>query len=277
MLQSELARRGVDENPLWFEERLDPLETTRAERAQQGVQALKTLGKFGLFVAKAIREHELPDLPDMSVPDWLEPPAPAVYAVPQRRDPGRQWTAVRLQEGIEEWLPLVHAALPRLIKMVESATLEAWLVREQGDDHLSVHLGDRRVGSLDEESTVAYRDAIDAAAKRAELVCVEARLTPIAAEQRYLLEVALPVAGGARSERTGRSRAHPRRRVPARNPSELPQPQALTSLSQALARSSGLRTPQTLSTRRAARPSAPQEASLPLSVAALRFAAHSCT
>jgi hypothetical protein len=84
--------------------------------------------------------------------------------------------------------------------MVESATLEAWLDREHGDDLLSVHLGDRLVGLLDEESTVAYRDVVDAAAHRAELVCVEARLTPITAEERYLLEVALPAARGMRSD-----------------------------------------------------------------------------
>jgi hypothetical protein len=41
---------------------------------------------------------------------------------------------------------------------------------------------------------------VDAAAQREELPCVGARLTPIAAEAGYLLEVALPAPRQARSE-----------------------------------------------------------------------------
>ena len=219
MLRSELSRRGVEEDPLWFEGRLDRLETTRAERAQQGVQALKTLGKFGLFVAKAIREHELPEPPDMSVPDWLEPPEPAVYAVPQRRGPGRRWTAVRLGKGVEEWLPRVHGALPRLIEMVESATLEAWLEGEQGDHLVSVHLGDRCVGTLDEDATVAYHGVIDAAAQRAELVCVQARLTPIPRKSDICWRwrcLRRTTPARRRLRRRGRPRAHQWARLPPR-------------------------------------------------------------
>jgi hypothetical protein len=47
-----------------------------------------------------------------------------------------------------------------------------------------------------------YRNVVDAAARREELPCVEARLTPIDAEAGYLLEVALPAPRHARSEAT---------------------------------------------------------------------------
>jgi len=203
MLESELAKRGVDMDPLRIEQAIDQLWTSRAERAYQGARALKTLGKIGLTVANAIRTRELPELPDMSVPDWLEPPAPAVYAVPQSREQGRGWTAVKLDEGTEKWLDRVHAAVPRLVKIVESATLDAWLDWGASQDDgglLHVHLGERHVGSLDEEATAAYINVIEAAAEREELPCVEARLTPIAEGSSYLLEVALPASQPARSE-----------------------------------------------------------------------------
>jgi hypothetical protein len=132
----------------------------------------------------------------MSVPEWLEPPPRAVYAVPQRDDPGHQWTAVPLDEGNTDWLQRVYAAVPRLVEIVESATLDAWLDWANPQDRsgrLQVHLGGRWVGLLDEEATAVYRDVADAAAQREELPCVQARLTPIRAEDNYLLEVALPV------------------------------------------------------------------------------------
>ena len=196
MLKSELAERGVSMDPLGIEQAINQLWISHGERARNGAQALKTVGKIGLAVANAIRTHELPELPDMSVPEWLEPPPRAVYAVPQRDDPGYQWTAVALDEGNTDWLQRVYAAVSRLVEIVESVTLDAWLDWANPQDRsgpLQVHLGGRRVGLLDEEATAVYRDVADAAAQREELPCVEARLTPIRAEDNYLLEVALPV------------------------------------------------------------------------------------
>jgi hypothetical protein len=195
MLKSELAERGVTMDPLGIEQTINQLWISHGERARNGAQALKTVGKIGLAVANAIRTHELPELPDMSVPEWLEPPPRAVYVVPRRDDPGHQWTAVLLDEGNTDWLQRVYAAVPRLVEIVESATLDAWLDWPNPQDRsgpLQVHLGERRVGVLDEEATAVYRDIADAAAQREELPCVEARLTPIRAEDEYLLEVALP-------------------------------------------------------------------------------------
>lgn len=205
MLKSELAERGVSMDPLGIEQAINQLWISHGERARGGAQALKTVGKIGLAVANAIRTHELPELPDMSVPEWLEPPARAVYAVPRRDDPGHQWTAVHLDEGNTDWLQRVYAAVPRLVEIVESATLDAWLdwARPQNrGGRLEVHLGERRVGLLDEEATAAYSDVADAAVQREELPCVEARLTPIRAEDNYLLEVALPMPRQSRGKVT---------------------------------------------------------------------------
>jgi hypothetical protein len=205
MFKSELAERGVSMDPLRVEQAINQLGTSHGERAREGAQALKTVGKIGLAVANAIRTHELPELPDMSVPEWLEPPARAVYAVPQRDDPGHQWTAVHLDEGNTDWLQRAYAAVPRLVEIVESAALDAWLDWAHPQDRsgrLQVHLGERRVGLLDEEATAVYRDVADAAAQREELPCAEARLTPIRAEDNYLLEVALPTPQQSRSKVT---------------------------------------------------------------------------
>lgn len=132
--------------------------------------------------------------------------------VPQSRDPGHQWTAVRLQEGSDRCLQRVYAAVPRLIKSVDNATLDAWIdwgpANEEGG-LLQVHIGDYRVGLLDEDATATYRDVMNAAAQRAELPCVEARLTPIAVEASYLLEVALP-APSTRAQRGDGLVTHPR-------------------------------------------------------------------
>lgn len=204
MLESELAERALAMNPLQVEQAIDQVGISPAERARQGAQALKMLGKVGLTVANAIRTREIPDLPDMSVPEWLEPPARAVYAVPQIRDPGHQWTAVRLEDSSDEWLQRVHAAVPRLLKSVESATFDAWLDCSPEDDGagpFGVYIGDRRVGWLDEDATAAYSPVMEAAALRDELPCVGARLTPIGAEADYLLEIAIPASRYANRER----------------------------------------------------------------------------
>lgn len=206
MLESELAERGVAMDPLQVEQAIDQVGISPTERARQGAQALKMLGKAGLTVANAIRTHEFPKLPDMSVPECLQPPARAVYVAPQNRDPGHQWTAVRLEDDSDEWLQRVHAAVPRLLKSVESATFDAWLDRSPGDDGagpLGVYIGNRRVGWLDEDATAAYTPVMDAAAQRDELPCVGARLTPIDAEAGYLLEIAIPAPRPARGAPTG--------------------------------------------------------------------------
>jgi hypothetical protein len=201
MLESELAQRDVGADPLWIEQQLDHLFASREERRQQAVEGLKALGKLGLAAANAIRKRQLPELPDMSVPAWVEPPAAAVYAIPQSRDRSHRWAAVELDEGTDEWLARVHAVVPRFLKIDKSPTFDAWLSWGAADDHTSgliaVYIGERQVGSLDDYSTMLYRPVMDAAAERAELPCVEARLTPRREGAGYLLEVALPGAGTA--------------------------------------------------------------------------------
>lgn len=194
MLVAEFAQRGVPVDPLDIEQQINQFTTSAAERTRRQVEGLKILGKLGLTVAKAIRKQELPELPDLSIPEWLEPPAPAVYTFPESQEPGHRWTAAQLDPDSHEWLAQAHAVVPRLIKSMNTANFEAWVTWGQTPARgvLEVHIGERRVGLLDNGAAIAYWDVMDAAAQRAELPCVEARLTHISAEATYLLEVALP-------------------------------------------------------------------------------------
>lgn len=204
MLEAELAQRDVGADPLWIEQQLDQLLASPTQRVQQTTEGLKTLGKLGLAVANAIRKRQLPELPDMSVPAWMEPPAAAVYAVPRSNDPSHRWAAVDLGDDSDDWLARVHAAAPRFMKIDNSPRFDAWLDRAPTDDEtsdrLAVYIGERRVGMLDEGAAALYRPVIDAAAERAELPCVEARLTPRPEDDDYLLEVALPAARQAHTQ-----------------------------------------------------------------------------
>jgi hypothetical protein len=187
MLERELAARGVSESPLWFEQTLDHLHDTSAEKRELLVKGLVSAGKLGIKAFKGIREGR--SLPDLSVPDWLKPPARAAWSVP-RQHPGR-WAEVQIVEGSEEWLDRVYQAIPRLFG--STASLEAWLDWDANDErYLAVHVGERGVGRLDEPATTAYRPVMVAAGERDESPCAQARLTPRPSPGGYLLEVQLP-------------------------------------------------------------------------------------
>jgi hypothetical protein len=176
MLEAELARRGIaDKSPLWIEQTLDHLWDSPASRAAQTVAAVRAVGRLGRGVVRFLRD----DLPEFSPPGWLEPPVHAAYVHDRFRDEG--WTAVALDEHASDWLRDAYAATPRI---GASALLDAWL-----DAGRAVHLGERRVGTIDD----ARADALVAlAVQRDELPCVRARLTPRPRTGGYLLEVGLP-------------------------------------------------------------------------------------
>ena len=187
MLQRELAERGVSESPLWIEQKLDHLHDGPAEKRELLIGGLIGAGKLGIKAFTAIRERH--SLPDLSVPEWLEPPARAAWPVP-RQYPAR-WAEVQIHETSREWLDGVYQAIPRLFG--STALLETWLTWDTDDNRcVAVHIGERRVGALDEAATGAYRDTMDAAGERDESPYTQARLTPRPGAGKYLLEVQLP-------------------------------------------------------------------------------------
>jgi hypothetical protein len=186
MLKAELSRRGVSEDPLWSERTLDHLWDSKTEQARLAAEGLKQLGNAGLGVIRALRSHSRPDL---SRPDWVEPPQRAAYEL--RR--GDRWIAVELDIAAAEWLDAVYTALPSFFG---TAPLVAWVQWDPEPQtvasRLSVHIGHTRVGTISPSHAVAYLPAMKAAAFRDELPRLEARLSLSSGPGRYLLELASP-------------------------------------------------------------------------------------
>lgn len=186
MLEEALARRGLTESPLWFEQTLDHLWDTPADRVRLGFQGLKALGRFGLGVAKTIRDRELPD---MATPVWLEPPDPAFYELPR----GGRWIVVSLDPGVDGWLERVHqAARSRFFGI---ASVDAWLKPEPDDsdaNKIGVYVGEKRVGVIPDDAVVAYLPTMQAATFREELPYLAARLARRGQPLSYMLELVLP-------------------------------------------------------------------------------------
>jgi len=85
----------------------------------------------------------------------------------------------------------VYHAIQRLIG--STASLEAWLDWDTDEEgYLAVHIGERRVGTLDEAATIAYRAVMKAAGERDESPYTQARLAPRPRPGRYLVELRLP-------------------------------------------------------------------------------------
>ena len=187
MLERELAQRGVSESPLWFEQTLDHLHDTPAEKRELLVKGLISAGKLGIKAVKGIREGQ--SLPDLSVPEWLKPPARAAWSVP-RQHPA-EWAEVQIAEENKDWLDRVYQTIPRLVG--STASLEAWLDWDTDQErYLAVHIGERKVGTLDESATTTCRAMMKAAGDRDESPYTQARLTPRPRPRSYLLEVELP-------------------------------------------------------------------------------------
>jgi hypothetical protein len=189
LLEAELKQRGLTESPLWCENTLDRLSASAAERTQQKQQAWEKLAKAGIGVTKALRDRKIPE---MSLPQWLEPPDHVDYD-PRYPTHSSRWIAVALDDSAREWLDRVYEAVPRI---GDSAALPAWIepAADQPDKDfaLAVHIGERRVGNLDGHTAAMYSPLIDAAARRDELPGLAARLTPRPEPAGYLLELQLP-------------------------------------------------------------------------------------
>ena len=189
MLEQEFAQRGLHESRIRIEATLDHLNDSSAEQLRNTVDAL---GRIGRGILKMVQERKLPDL---GPPDWLEPPDRAAYELP-RTD---RWIDVSLTADADAWLDAVQAQIPSVFGV---STVRAWLSWEpeprQDDSLLVVHLGDRRVGTIDQADVAAFIPAVDAALFRDELPVVPASLARRTVDPRYLIEVAAPTRGATR-------------------------------------------------------------------------------
>jgi hypothetical protein len=186
-LERELASRGLSESPLWFEYTLDHLHDSAADRAELLAKGVRTAAGLAFKGIRALRERR--PLPDLSVPGWLEPPDRAAYPVPHSLQ--ARWAAVQLDDQVGPFLERAYAAIRRLFG--STANAEVWFEWDAGDEeHLTVNLGEARVGTLAPEVSAAYREVMDRAGERDELPYASARLTPRPTQIGYLLEVQLP-------------------------------------------------------------------------------------
>ena len=144
------ARRG--DEPSAVEHSLDHLWDSPADRRDARVEGLKTLGRLGLGVARAIRDG---DLPDPSSPEWLEPPTPAFYVLPLVD----RWSRVSPDDGSEDRLERIHQAGHS--QVTSTTVLTAWL--QPGPDGLAVFIGQERVGTVPAD---AYTRTVEAASFR---------------------------------------------------------------------------------------------------------------
>jgi hypothetical protein len=184
-LERELSARGVTESPLWYERALDNLHQSDAQRSQQFAKRLVSASRLAVKVVRWLRDPDS-QIPDRSLPDWLELPDRAAYPVAQRT--GANWTQVRLDDGIASWLDRAYAAIPRLFGV--TAHVDAWL--DADGDKIVVGIGQTRVGSLDAKASHAYEPILKTAGERDELPYTRARFTPRPAPDQYLLELPLP-------------------------------------------------------------------------------------
>jgi hypothetical protein len=186
-LERELETRGLSESPLWFEYTLDHLHDSPAERAELLAKGVMSAATFAFKGLRALREHR--PLPDLSVPEWLQPPDRAGYPVTHSSQ--ARWAAVQLGEHCAQVLERAYAAIPRLFG--QSAHTSVWLDWDLEDEaRLAINLADQRVGTLSRDASAAFREVMARARERDELPYTAARLTPRPTASGYLLDVQLP-------------------------------------------------------------------------------------
>ncbi|MFZ0042910.1 MAG: hypothetical protein WAK93_16505 [Solirubrobacteraceae bacterium] len=188
MLERALAEHGADERtPIRIENTLDHLWDSRTERIQFGLRGLRGLARVGVAAVKVIRGREIPDL---SPPDWLQPPEHALYEFPA----SAPTIAVSLDPDATQWLQTAYEALP---KLAGTGHLTAWLDRQPTSTQVSadliVYLGPRRVGRVPADAAKAYKQVIEDATTRDEHPCMRAVLARSAYSRQYVLQIAKPL------------------------------------------------------------------------------------
>jgi hypothetical protein len=189
-LRLALAHHGAHEkSPVWIESQLDHLWDSREDQIVRAAHAIKGLVRFGVGAAKAIRDRELPDL---TRPEWLEPPARALYESP----PSDNWGAVALDPRATAYLDRVFDQAPRLFGPVLVVTV--WIRRRDGPDQrdhdVDVLIGEEPVGKIASPDAAVYEPLLAAAARRGEFPCLDAHLAH--RNGQYILAVPTPADTG---------------------------------------------------------------------------------
>jgi hypothetical protein len=199
LLKQELDKRAVRMEPVGFAQTVDSIATEhqplgKARIALRGIRALRDLGQ-----SRRPHVSETPGEPtersdDQPEPAWLMTPERAVYPI---WSASTDRVAVELDPTAEPWLK--EAMRTTGPGAVQSCNIEVWLAPDDGEppsrtSRLGVHIGSRRVGYLDAETTDVFRPAIEAAAERDEDAQTDAHLTRIPGGIPYVLDLPLSAA-----------------------------------------------------------------------------------
>lgn len=196
LLKQELDKRAVSMEPVGFAQQVDSIATEheplgKARIALRGIRGLRDLGQSGRPQVNETPANEPTDQPE---PAWLRTPERAAYPI---WSASTNRVAVELDPTAEPWLrEAMRTSGPGA---VQSCNTEVWLAPDDGEppsrtSRLGVHIGSRRVGHLDAETTDVFRPAIEAAAERDEDAQVDAHLTRIPGGIPYVLDLPLSAA-----------------------------------------------------------------------------------
>ena len=118
----------------------------------------------------------------------MKTPERAAYPI---RLSGQDRVAVTLDPAA---VPLLDGVMPK--GMVQNRNIEVWFVspsEPRGSvSRVSVHVGSKRVGELDAETTERFRPVLEAAGERDEDPWADAHLTRIPGATPCVLDVPLP-------------------------------------------------------------------------------------
>jgi hypothetical protein len=150
--EAELARRGMRQDPVWIERKLDEFHHSPSSRLRLNARNLLLVGST---LGRMARDRGFPE-----PPDWMKPPEEASYHGPPRR--GDKMPALIDPTAIER-LDRAIAAAPGHVGNV-AAQVPVWFDREGLEGKgVGVYLGATRVGELDSSSAEMFASVMNAA------------------------------------------------------------------------------------------------------------------
>jgi hypothetical protein len=181
--------------PVTFEQTIESLATQqepfgKTRLALRGLRALWDLGHSPSPARRVIFE---PSDPPEHEPDpaWMRAPERAAYPI---RPSSHDRAAVQLDPTAAAFLE--SAMLTADVGTVQTRNVEVWFGSHdkpsEGVSRVSVHLGSKRVGELDADTSKRYHPALQAAGERGEDPWTDAHLTRIPGATPYVLDVPLP-------------------------------------------------------------------------------------
>jgi hypothetical protein len=193
VLEDEMARRGIANDPLWVESRVDILDASHLGRVRQAWRAVRS-------VASTLRNPIPPPAgrprarPISLPPEPQRPHDQSLYHVGPLSE---EWAVVELDPAMHGVLDQVHAQPPD--KVGEIAAIDVFLAWDDGSplaqSGVAVQIGPERcqVGMLSGDAAEHFHPALLAASTRGQVAAMTGYLRPADGRQPpYLLTLRLP-------------------------------------------------------------------------------------